>query len=56
MRKVLLTMNELQKYNTIKKLVETNGNKHVAARKIGCSTRYLYRLINGYHEQGKNYT
>jgi len=53
MRKVLLTMNELQKYNTIKKLVETNGNKHAAAHKIGCSTRHLYRLINGYHEQGK---
>jgi hypothetical protein len=34
MRKVLLTMDELQKYNTIKKLIETNGNKHAAAHKL----------------------
>lgn len=52
-RKVLLTMDENQKYEVIKKLVETNGNKKTAALKIGCSDRHINRLIKGYKEQGK---
>lgn len=55
MRKVLLTMDEQQKYEIIKKLVETDGNKQTAALKIGCSIRHLYRLINGYRAQGKSF-
>jgi len=38
MRKVLLTMNENQKYEIIKKLVDTNGNKKAAAIKIVAQT------------------
>lgn len=37
MRKVELRMNEEFKYKTIKKLVETNGNKKRAALKLNCS-------------------
>lgn len=52
-RKVLLTMDENQKYEIIKKLVDTNGNKKKAALKIGCSDRHINRLIKGYQEKGK---
>lgn len=41
MRKVVLTMNEQKKYETIKKLVETNGNKQRAAVKLGCTVRTI---------------
>ena len=54
-RKVLLTMDENQKYEVIKKLVDTNGNKKTAALKIGCSDRHINRLIKGYKEQGKSF-
>lgn len=54
-RKVLLTMNENQKYEVIKKLVDTNGNKKTAALKIGCSHRHINRLIKGYQEKGKTF-
>ena len=37
MRKVLLNMNEQQKYEIIKSLVENNGNKDRAALKLGCT-------------------
>lgn len=52
-RKVILTMDENQKYEFIKKLVDTNGNKKTAALKIGCSDRHVNRLIKGYKEEGK---
>ena len=52
-RKVLLTMNENQKYEVIKKLVDTDGNKKTAALKISCSVRHINRLIKGYKEKGK---
>ena len=39
MRKVDLRMNELEKYRTIKKLVETNGNKQRASIKLELSMR-----------------
>jgi transposase len=52
-RKVLLTMTENEKYNIIKKLVDSNGNKKAAALQIGCSLRHVYRLIAGYKKNGK---
>ena len=52
-RKVILTMDENHKYEIIKKLVDSNGNKKTAALKIGCSDRHINRLIKGYNEKGK---
>lgn len=46
-------MDENQKYEIIKKLVDTNGNKKTAALKIGCSYRHINRLLKGYKEEGK---
>lgn len=53
MKKVELRMKEEMKYLTIKKLVETNGNKKRAATKLDCSIRSIDRLIAGYKEKGK---
>ena len=55
MRKVELNMTEQEKYETIKKLVETNGNKKRAALKLGCSERHINRMIKGYRENGKGF-
>lgn len=46
-------MDENQKYEIIKKLVDTSGNKKTAALKIGCSDRHINRLIKGYKGRGK---
>ena len=54
-RKVELNMNEQNKYDVVKKLVDTNGNKHRAALKLGITTRHLNRLIKGYKEHGKEF-
>ena len=48
-------MKELDKYKTIKKLVETGGNKTRAAISIGCSKRHINRMIQGYMEHGKEF-
>lgn len=53
MRKVELRMNELQKYDVIKELVDHNGNKNRAAKKLGISRRQIDRLIIKYKEKGK---
>ncbi|WP_392486224.1 ISNCY family transposase [Haloimpatiens sp. FM7315] len=53
MRKVDLTMEEMTKYNVIKKLIETNGNKKRAAITLGCTVRHINRMIKGYKESGK---
>jgi len=53
MRKVILTMEENEKYLTIKKLVETGGNKKRAALYLNCTTRQINRMIKGYKLQGK---
>ena len=53
MRKVLLRMNEQFKYDVIKKLVESNGNKKRAAAKLNCTTRTVNRLIILYKSNGK---
>ncbi len=45
MRKVNFRMNELLKYETIKKLVDYNGNKNRAVQNLGISRRHVDRLI-----------
>lgn len=53
MRKVELRMNEQEKYEVIKELVDHNGNKNRAAKKLGLSRRQIDRLIIKYKEKGK---
>ena len=53
MRKVELRMNEQLKYNVIKELVDHNGNKNRASKKLGLSRRQIDRLIIIYKERGK---
>ena len=56
MRKVELSLKEKYKYETIKKLVETNGNKERARIKLKLkSIRQINRLIAGYKEFGKEF-
>ena len=55
MRKVDLNMTEQEKYETIKKLVDTSGNKKRAALTLGCTLRHVNRMIKGYKENGKNF-
>lgn len=56
MRKVELSLKEKQKYEIIKKLVETNGNKERARIKLKLkSIRQVNRLIAGYKEFGKEF-
>lgn len=56
MRKVELSLKEKQKYEVIKKLVETNGNKERARIKLGLkSIRQVNRLIVGYKDYGKEF-
>ena len=52
-RKVKLRMEEQQKYEVIKKLVDTKGNKDRAALTLGISRRQVDRLIAAYKEKGK---
>ena len=54
MRKVELRMNEQEKYEVIKELVEHNGNKNRASKKLGISKRQIDRLIIKYKEKGKS--
>ena len=54
MRKVELRMNEKEKYEIIKELVDHNGNKHRASMKLNLSIRQINRLINIYKEKGKS--
>ena len=53
MRKVELRMNEQIKYETIKELVDHNGNKNRVAKKLNISKRQVDRLIIKYMEKGK---
>lgn len=55
MRKVNLTMEELDKYSTIKRLIETDGNKNRASIALNCSVRHINRMIKGYKESGKEF-
>ena len=54
MRKVELRMNEQEKYEVIKELVDHNGNKNRASKKLGISRRQVDRLIIKYKENGKS--
>ena len=54
MRKVELRMNEKEKYEIIKELVDHNGNKNRASKKLGLSRRQIDRLIIKYKEKGKS--
>jgi transposase len=54
MRKVELRMNEQEKYEIIKELVDHNGNKNRASKKLGISRRQINRLIIIYKEKGKS--
>jgi len=54
MRKVELRMNEQEKYDVIKELVDHNGNKNRASEKLGLSRRQIDRLIIIYKEKGKS--
>ena len=54
-RKVFLTMDENEKYETIKKLVESGGNKQRAAIKLHCTVRHINRMVIGYRENGKGF-
>ena len=53
MKEVKLRMNEQEKYNVIKELVDHNGNKNRASKKLGLSRRQIDRLIINYREKGK---
>ena len=53
MRKAELRMNEKDKYDVIKELVDHNGNKYRASEKLGISKRQIDRLIVIYKEKGK---
>lgn len=53
MRKVELRMKELDKYKVIKELVDHNGNKKRAAKRLSLSVRQINRLIKIYKEKGK---
>lgn len=53
MRKVELSMDGNEKYEVIKKLVDTNGNKNKASSKLQCSIRTIDRMIIGYKEKGR---
>lgn len=46
-------MEENKKYEVIKKLYETNGNKTRAAVKLGCTKRHINRLLIKYQLEGK---
>ena len=46
-------MDEQKKYEVIKKLVDTNGNKDRAAMTLGISRRQVNRLIIAYNDEGK---
>ena len=52
MKEIELNERELQKYNVIKQLVETNGDKNVAAKQLNVSLRHINRLITKYNTEG----
>lgn len=46
--------NEQEKYEVIKELVDHNGNKNLASKKLGISKRQIDRLIIKYKKTGKS--
>ena len=53
MKKIELNQKEEFRYEVIKKLVETDGNRKAAAVKLNCSEKTVRRLIRIYREEGK---
>lgn len=53
LKRIDLRMNEQQKYDVIKSLVDHNSCKKAAAVKLGCTTRHVNRLIKLYREHGR---
>jgi len=53
MEKIKLDPKEEKKYEIIKRLVETDGNKKAAAVKLNCTIRTIDRLILLYKTEGK---
>lgn len=53
MRKVLLKMEENERYETIKNYVDHGGNKLRLSIKLGLSVRQIDRLIDKYKREGK---
>ncbi|MBQ7925167.1 MAG: hypothetical protein IJ335_02625 [Lachnospiraceae bacterium] len=45
MKRIELRMNEQEKYDVIKSLVDHNGNKNAAAIKLGCTVRTVNQII-----------
>lgn len=54
MKEVSLRMNEQEKYEVIKQLVDDNGKKLKAAIRLGITVRQVNRLIIKYKEKGKS--
>lgn len=52
-KRIDLTMKYEEQYQTIKELVDHNGNKKRAALKLGISIRQLNRRIKQYQDKGK---
>ena len=55
MRRIELTVDGEEKYEVIKGLVEQNGNKNRAAKKLCCTRRSIDRYIKGYKTYGKEF-
>lgn len=55
MRKVELRMNEQEKYEVIKELIDHNGNKKRAEKKLGISRRQIDRLIVKYKKKANSH-
>jgi len=47
-----LTVQEAEKHLIIRALKESNGNRTLAAKKIGISRRTLHRKLHTYHLEG----
>lgn len=48
-------MDENKKYETIKRLVDKDGNKQRATIELGCTIRHVNRMLKGYKEHGKEF-
>ena len=54
MRKVELNMDQKYRYELIKQLSDTNGNRLAVALKLRCSLRTVHRLVYRYRSEGKS--